>query len=227
MDTQGTILATNRTFDRIYGRDGKPLVGRDLRDLIDPQEYEFSLPKVNEVIRTGKPVFFDDPQRGHWLEKAFYPILDEKGQVTKIACYGRDISDRKRAEEALRRSEEAARRWAEENAVMAEITRIISSSLNIEEVYERFAEEVRKLIEFENLNVSLVNPGKRSVTMTHVSGKPIPGREVGAIIPLEGTATGEVLKTRSSLFIHKENLEEAVRKVSEAEALRLKPAFSR
>jgi PAS domain S-box-containing protein len=212
IDTQGTVLATNRTFDRIYGRVGKPLVGRDLRDLIDPQEYEFSLPKVNEVIRTGKPVFFDDPQRGLWLEKAFYPILDEKGQVTKIACYGRDISDRKKAEEALRRSEEAARRWAEESALMAEITRVVSSSLKMEEVFERFAWEVRKLIEFQNLNINLVNPDERSMTKTYVSGKPIPGREVGAVIPLEGTAGEEVLKTRSSLFIHKENLAEAVRK---------------
>ena len=105
VDTQGTILASNRTFDRIYGGDGKPLVGRNVSDLIAPQEYEVSLAKVSEVLRTGQPVFFEDPQRGLWLEKGFYPILDEKGQVTKIACYGRDISERKRAEEARRESE--------------------------------------------------------------------------------------------------------------------------
>ena len=210
IDTQGTVLATNRTFDRIYGRDGKPLVGRDLRDLIDPQEYEFSLPKVNEVIRTGKPIFFEDAQRGRWLEKAFYPILDEKGKVVRIACYGRDISDRKKAEEALRRSEEAARRWAEENAVMAEITRIISSSLNIEEVYGRFAQEVRKLIEFDNITIGMVNPEERSVAITHVYGIPVPGREVGTSVPLDGSAGEEVYKTRSSLLIHKGNLEKAI-----------------
>jgi PAS domain S-box-containing protein len=212
IDTQGTVLATNRSFDRIYGKDGKPLVGRDLRDLIAPEEYEFNLPKVNEVIRTGKPVFFDDPQRGLWLEKAFYPILDEKGQVTRIACYGRDVSKRKKAEEALRRSEEAARRWAEENALMAEITRIVSSNLNIDEVFERFVEEVRKLIEFENITIVMINPEERSLAVTHVSGVPVPGREVGTILPLDGTATEETYKTRSSLFIHKENLEEAFRK---------------
>jgi len=212
IDTQGTVLATNRSFDRIYGKDGKPLVGRDLRDLIAPEEYEFNLPKVNEVIRTGKPVFFDDPQRGLWLEKAFYPILDEKGQVTRIACYGRDVSKRKKAEEALRRSEEAARRWAEENALMAEITRIVSSNLNIDEVFERFVEEVRKLIEFENITIVMINPEERSLAVTHVSGVPVPGREVGTILPLDGTAAEEIYKTRSSLFIHKENLEEAFRK---------------
>jgi PAS domain-containing protein len=37
-----------------------------------------------------------------------------------------DITQRKRAEEALRRSEEEAKRLAQENAIMAEIGRIIS-----------------------------------------------------------------------------------------------------
>ena len=96
--------------------------------------------------------------------------------------------------------------------MMAKIGRIISSSLNIEEVYERFAEEVRKLIEFENITIVLIIPEERSVAITHVSGIPIPGREVGTLHPLDGTAAEEVYKTRSSLFISKENLEEAVRK---------------
>ena len=51
-----------------------------------------------------------------------------------------EINDRKRAEEALMRSEKTAKRLAQESAIIAEIGRIISSTLNIEEVYERFAE---------------------------------------------------------------------------------------
>ena len=53
-----------------------------------------------------------------------------------------------------KRAEEAAARLAQENAVMAEIGRIISSTLNIDEVYERFAEEVRKLIPFDRIAVT-------------------------------------------------------------------------
>jgi hypothetical protein len=40
---------------------------------------------------------------------------------------------------AVKRSGRRARRLAEEAGVIAEIGRIISSSLDIEEVYERFA----------------------------------------------------------------------------------------
>ncbi len=63
--------------------------------------------------------------------------------------------ERKRAEEELRRSRNRLRGLARENAIVAEIGRIISSTLNIEEVYERFAEEVRKLISFDRIVIDL------------------------------------------------------------------------
>jgi PAS domain-containing protein len=59
------------------------------------------------------------------------------------------ITERKQAEEALRRSEEAAKRLAQENALVAEMGRIIGSTPNIEEVFERFSEKVAKLIPSE------------------------------------------------------------------------------
>ena len=84
-------------------------------------------------------------------------ILDEKGGINGIRCTIQDITGIKQAEEALQRSEEAAKRIAQENATMAEIGRIISSTLNIEEVYEHFAEEVRKLIPFDRIAINIIN----------------------------------------------------------------------
>ena len=60
-----------------------------------------------------------------------------------------------------KKAEEAAARLAEENAVMAEIGRIVSSTLNIEEVYERFAEEVRKLISFDRIIINIDQPQRQ------------------------------------------------------------------
>jgi two-component system sporulation sensor kinase C len=69
--------------------------------------------KAMEVLSTGKPVFFEDYQRGMWLGKSFSPILDEEGRVAKIACYGMDISEKKRAAEALKENELRYRLLAE------------------------------------------------------------------------------------------------------------------
>jgi len=73
-----------------------------------------------------------------------------------------DITGRKRAEEELRRSRNVAERLAHEKAIIAEIGRIISSTLEIEEVYEKFVAEARKLIPFDSLMINLINQAENA-----------------------------------------------------------------
>ena len=68
------------------------------------------------------------------------------------------ITERKSAEEALGESKDAAQRLARENAILAEIGRIISSTLNIDDVYKLFSEEVKKLLPFERIVINLIDP---------------------------------------------------------------------
>jgi PAS domain S-box-containing protein len=109
----GKILGYNKKFERFFGGDGKPLIGRDIKDLIPPEEDQVNRGKFLEVLSTGKPVSFEDYQQGMWLEKRFDPILDEEGRVAKIACYGKDVSEKKRATEALKENELRYRLMAE------------------------------------------------------------------------------------------------------------------
>jgi len=119
-----------------------------------------------------------------------------------------EIAERKRAEEALQESEREARRLAHEHAVVAEIGRIISSTLNIEEVYERFGEEVRKLIPFDRVAINIINPESRTLTIAYLAGVEIPDRRQGDAIPLADTATEEALRARSGLIISMEDEKE-------------------
>jgi len=49
LDTKGTILATNQTFDRIYGGAGEPLVGREDHRLRKPgRKREMVSPKPSK-----------------------------------------------------------------------------------------------------------------------------------------------------------------------------------
>jgi PAS domain S-box-containing protein len=128
-------------------------------------------------------------------------IKDEKGEILGIRCTIQDITERKRAEEALGKSEEEAKRLAQENAIMAEIGRIISSTPIIEEVYERFGEELGKLISFDRIAVNIIDPRNYTLLIAYVLGSPAPQRELRDVFPLGGTAAEEILKTRSSLFL--------------------------
>ena len=118
------------------------------------------------------------------------------------------LKEAEEREEAPRESEETARRLSQENAIMAEIGRIISSTLNIEEVYERFAEEVQKLIPFDRIVINTMNIEKATVVNVYMAGKGIMGRKIGEIYPLEGSGNAEMVRTKSSLLIQTEDFNE-------------------
>ncbi len=125
--------------------------------------------------------------------------------MSVVEALQNEMTERKLAEEALRKSEEEAKRFAQENAIMAEIGRIISSSLNIEDVYERFAEEAHKLIHFDGIAINIINHNESIVTVPYVTGIGVPGCQPGDILPLEGSVTGDVMRTHSSLMIQTED----------------------
>jgi PAS domain S-box-containing protein len=119
-----------------------------------------------------------------------------------------EVQERKRAEEALQRSEEEAKRLARENAIMAEIGRIISSTLDIDEVYARFVAAVRQLIDFDRISICTIDAEHETGTVAYVMGKGIPGRGLGEVFPLSQTVHEYIMKTRSSVFVQTEDVPE-------------------
>ncbi|RPJ10067.1 MAG: response regulator, partial [Deltaproteobacteria bacterium] len=96
-------------------------------------------------------------------------------------------------------------RLFQENATMAEIGRIMGSTLNIEEVYERFAEEARKLIPFERINVNIFNYREKTAIASYSAGTGAAGRKVGSVFSLAGSAAEEVIRTRKGLLLYPED----------------------
>ena len=117
-------------------------------------------------------------------------------------------SAHKRGKGTTREGEETAKRLSQENATMAEIGRIISSTLNIEDVYERFAEEVEKLIPFDRIVINTINIEKATVKNVYMAGKGIVGRQVGEAYPLEGSGNAEMVRRKSTILIQTEDFSE-------------------
>ncbi|MDI7262152.1 MAG: GAF domain-containing protein, partial [Thermodesulfobacteriota bacterium] len=129
-------------------------------------------------------------------------------QIAGAIANAQLFTERKRAEEALRRSEESSRELAKENAIMAEIGWIISSTLNIDEVYERFSEEVNKLIPFDRIAINILDPKINTATVAYVTGVDVPDAREGNVLPLPGSANEEILRTRSSLLLQFEDMDD-------------------
>ncbi|MCX5917161.1 MAG: PAS domain S-box protein [Deltaproteobacteria bacterium] len=108
------------------------------------------------------------------------------------------LSRMKAKEEELLHRDERYRR-------LMEISRIIGSTLNIDEVYERFAREVKTLIPFDRISVNLINLQEYSFTHAYVSGEDVPERQAGTVVPLAGSGAEEVLGSRSTLWVREGN----------------------
>ena len=128
-------------------------------------------------------------------------------QIAGAIANAQLFTEQKQVEKALQKSEKEAKRLAQENAIMAGIGQIITSTLNIEEVYERFSEEVLKLIPFDRIAVNMHNPKDNTITITYITGVDVLNRGSGDTIPFAGSAVGECIRTRSSLLLQADQID--------------------
>ena len=118
-----------------------------------------------------------------------------------IRIYSHEVTRHKASQEAMREAGEEMRLLAQENALLGEIGRIISSSLDIDDVYAGFAEQLRTLIHFDRLAISLVNLDDNTFANAYVLGDAVPGRQQGEVADLEGTVTNEAVISRRARVI--------------------------
>jgi PAS domain S-box-containing protein len=122
MDTEGRIIQTNAGVERVLGYREDELLGRTSAMLYTFEDARDGIPQ-RELDRAGARGV-DDEERWHvrkdgskfWGSGLVMPLLDEREQLRGFTKVVRDMTERKRAEEALK---EADRRKDEFLAMLA------------------------------------------------------------------------------------------------------------
>jgi len=109
IEPDGTTVAANLGLADRFGIKREELIGTNTYDLLDQQAAEYRRKFMDQVIASGKPVRFEDERSGITMENSIYPVLGEHGKVIRLAIFGRDVSERKKAERSLAESEERFR----------------------------------------------------------------------------------------------------------------------
>ena len=106
IDPEGKILVANETIAQGLGRSLQELVGTCQYDYFPPEVAARRKKAYDKVVRTGQPVHFLDERAERAYESYGYPVFDREGRVAKVAIFAVDITERRRAEEALREGEQ-------------------------------------------------------------------------------------------------------------------------
>jgi len=130
VDTEGTILDINRIAAQRLGKSAEELIGMGIYDYLPADIAESRKARGAEVIRSGKPLRFQDQREGRHYDNNVYPVFDDEGKVSAIAVFSGDITEHKQAQEALKESEEKYRAIVEratDSIVTVDLKGIITS----------------------------------------------------------------------------------------------------
>ena len=101
LDNEGMVLAANETAASRFQKTPEQLKGTNLFDLLPSQVKKTRKPSFDKVLRSGTPTDFEDTRNGRIFHSIYFPIQTKTGDVTGVAIFAIDITERKRAEEKL------------------------------------------------------------------------------------------------------------------------------
>jgi PAS domain S-box-containing protein len=105
LSTEGQILALNIPGAKVFGRQVADIIGLNMVDILPPELARTRKARINQIVLTGEPVRFEDERAGKYYDNTMYPLLDNKGNVNRIAVFTHNITDHKLAEEERMRLE--------------------------------------------------------------------------------------------------------------------------
>jgi PAS domain S-box-containing protein len=106
-DINGVYLSCNTMFERFFGAKETDIVGKTDYDFIDRELADFFLENDRKAMTAGKPtsneewITFEDDGHRAFLDTIKTPMYDSKGELVGILGIGRDITERKQAEESI------------------------------------------------------------------------------------------------------------------------------
>ncbi|MBN2224562.1 MAG: PAS domain S-box protein, partial [Deltaproteobacteria bacterium] len=135
MDGKGNIIYINNRVSEKLGYSYRDIVGKTFKDFVTPRSFEsaadiFRRQVKGEDVGTFEIEFVDRDGNTRVIEIR-EQLRRNNGRIVEVCGIGRDITERKRAEEALRQSEEKYRNLFETSRDVVYISTAAGSFLDV------------------------------------------------------------------------------------------------
>ncbi|KAF0154257.1 MAG: PAS/PAC sensor-containing diguanylate cyclase/phosphodiesterase [Syntrophaceae bacterium] len=120
VDLAGNYIFVNDAISRLLGYPKEELLGKTFRDQVKTEDTKILYNAFGNIFKTGKPergIFYKSNLKdgtNRFAEISGFPLQNQKGEIIGFRGIGRDITERRLMEEALRQSEERYRTIMEE-----------------------------------------------------------------------------------------------------------------
>ncbi|GAA0316376.1 hypothetical protein GCM10008967_03690 [Bacillus carboniphilus] len=112
LDTKGTILSVNPSFEKIFGWKSKDVLGKLFINLMPDPEIKMDIKQLFEKVALGQSFIGHEAIRQRLNGEKFListtisPVCNEKGEITQISAIIRDITKQRESENRARKAEQ-------------------------------------------------------------------------------------------------------------------------
>ncbi|MFZ5821884.1 MAG: GAF domain-containing protein [Chloroflexota bacterium] len=201
-DSDGKFLDVNKGAVKMYGHPREFFIGKTPQVL--------SAPGLNDLEATHKAMLKalqGEPQQFEfWGLRANGEVFPKDVRLYRGAYFGRDvvfalaqdITERKRAEVALRKSEAMLRRQVEELTILHHVAAAVSTAQSVDELIERVTGIIGDSLYPDNCGVELVTEHGDAV-VPHPSYRGAPSDKARWVMPVTMGVTGKVVRSGQAI----------------------------
>ncbi|MHB9025568.1 MAG: PAS domain-containing sensor histidine kinase [Armatimonadota bacterium] len=199
VDRAHHLVLANETFAFLHGLSIDEIVGKHLSEVIGRPHYDLAAPQLDRVF-AGKLIefytWYNYPDRDRYMHVYYFPIPVED-EIPLIGVILTDMTERQRAEEALRDSEERFRAFSEastEGIILHDQGRILEFNQSIVEHFGYTSEELLSMSVLD-----LTAPESREEVIRHILAGDF-GPYEAVSLHKDGTSTIGEIRGRNIIY---------------------------